>query len=793
MARKLEVQIVGDASSLSKAFGKAGKSASGFGKALGQTAKYAGLALGAAGIGGLAVVLKSGIAEFSEAAKVGAQTNAVLKSTGEAAKVTAAEVSGLAEALMRKSGVDDEEIQAGENMLLTFTRIRNEVGKGNDIFNQATKATLDMSVAMGKDMKGSAILVGKALNDPVKGMTALTKAGIQFTDAQKKSIKAMVASGDQMGAQKMILKELNTQFGGSAAAIGSTLPGQLAVLKQSFSNLSAQIVGGLVPAFTAVVAWLTQMLPRMQEFAAAFGERVGPAIATLRGHLAQLVDAGQAMGEWLHKNATLALTFGGAIGGVIVALKIYTAVTKAAAVATAILTAVTLANPFVLAAVAIAALAGALVVLYTRSERVRTIVNAAFAAIKGVVLPIVATLQAAWERFGGSIIKVATTAFRIVATVVRTYLNIVKAIVTAVMAAIRGDWTQAWNALKTAVTTAFSAIRSIITGFRSFAFQAMVAVGRALIDGVLSGASSLGSRLKGALTSQISGAISGVKGAFGIDSPSKVTAKEIGEPLATGITDGFAGGFAQFTPVVKARLQKAIDAAAAVVASARSRFQASFSLLSDKLLRAFDAQTGAHQTKAGAELDLIAQRRQAEDLASAVEAAQARLTEALAGGDPAAIAEAQRALFRAQEDIQMVSLEAQRVTQEQAYTDQRDAQREHLEKRLAMLAAAFTKEGATVKASLKAIDKIMKSFGITFAESGALIGKHFVAGLQAAIGGAAVGAAGVTAAKAGGTVKGQTVVVPLQIDGKTVATAIIDPLRATAKVFENRNARSAFA
>ena len=76
---------------------------------------------------------------MGEAQKVSAQTRAVLKSTGKAAKVSAKQVDQLAEALMTKSGVDDEVIKSGENMLLTFTNIRNEVGKGNKIFTQATK------------------------------------------------------------------------------------------------------------------------------------------------------------------------------------------------------------------------------------------------------------------------------------------------------------------------------------------------------------------------------------------------------------------------------------------------------------------------------------------------------------------------------------------------------------------------------------------------------------------------------------------------------------------------------
>jgi hypothetical protein len=202
---------------------------------------------GAAALGGLVATLKIGVDEFMKAQKVMAQTGAVLKSTGGAANVTSKRITSMSESLMKLSGVDDEAIQSGQNLLLTFTKIRNETGKGNNIFDQATLAMTNLSVAMGKDLSSSAILVGKALNDPIKGVGALSRAGVQFTASQKDTIKALVDSGNVMGAQKMILKELETQFGGSAKAAGQTLPGQLNILKETFRNVAADLVTTFIP------------------------------------------------------------------------------------------------------------------------------------------------------------------------------------------------------------------------------------------------------------------------------------------------------------------------------------------------------------------------------------------------------------------------------------------------------------------------------------------------------------------------------------------------------------------
>lgn len=259
MARKIEVQIVGDADSLHRALSKAQGSTSKFGHVLGTGLKVAAVGAGAALVG-LGAALKVGIDEFSNSQRVAAQTGAVLKSTGHAANVSAKHVADLATSLEHLSGQDDEVIKSGENVLLTFRNIRNEAGKNNDIFDQATKATLDLSVAMGEDLHSASLQVGKALNDPVKGLTALKRVGVQFTDAQTALIKKMVDTGHTAAAQKVILGELNKEFAGSAAAAGKTLPGQLDILKETFRDTAGQIVATFVPVLLRLAKFILPLV-----------------------------------------------------------------------------------------------------------------------------------------------------------------------------------------------------------------------------------------------------------------------------------------------------------------------------------------------------------------------------------------------------------------------------------------------------------------------------------------------------------------------------------------------------
>lgn len=208
--------------------------------ALGGAAKLGGLALGA----GLFVGAKKAIGAFEESRQVVAQTGAVLKSTGGTANVTARDVDVLTAALMRKTAIDDEQIRQGANMLLTFTRIRNEAGKGNKIFDQTTVAATDMAAAMGSDTKGAALMLGKALNDPAKGLSRLMRVGVTFTQGQQDQIKKLQESGDMLGAQKVILAEVTKEFGGSAAAQRTPLK----ALATTMGELSETAGAALAPA-----------------------------------------------------------------------------------------------------------------------------------------------------------------------------------------------------------------------------------------------------------------------------------------------------------------------------------------------------------------------------------------------------------------------------------------------------------------------------------------------------------------------------------------------------------------
>jgi hypothetical protein len=255
---------------------------SGAGRSIGRTfGKMFVLGASVIAAAGIGRFLSGSIDEAREAQKVGAQTNAVLKSTGGVANVSAKSVGLLATSLSNKIGVDDEAIQAGENMLLTFTNVRNEVGKGNQIFADATKTVQDMAAAFGGDAVSNSKILGKALNDPTKGVSALTRVGVTFTEKQKEQIKAFQESGNILGAQKIILGELAKETAGSAEAQVTNAD----KARVAYGNLKEQIG--------------TALLPVIDKLAGVFTSKIAPAISTFISNLGSGKGAAGAFGKFL--------------------------------------------------------------------------------------------------------------------------------------------------------------------------------------------------------------------------------------------------------------------------------------------------------------------------------------------------------------------------------------------------------------------------------------------------------------------------------------------------------------
>ena len=287
-ANQIAPQVNKQLGAVEKQADKSGKAAgSKFSSGMGGAFKgLAGMFAGA--MAGLAVknFLGDALAEARESQKVGALTASIIKSTGGAAKISAGQIGSLADSISRKTGVDDEAIQTGANLLLTFKNVRNEAGKGSDVFNRATAAALDLSKAGFGSVDGAAKMLGKALNDPIKGITALGRAGVTFTDEQKKQIKTLTESGNVLGAQKIIMAEVESQVGGAAAATATA--GEKA--RVTFDNLKESAGTYLLPIVDDLATKFTTLVEQFQSGTGA-GGRFKVAVVEIKDAAVGLVDS----------------------------------------------------------------------------------------------------------------------------------------------------------------------------------------------------------------------------------------------------------------------------------------------------------------------------------------------------------------------------------------------------------------------------------------------------------------------------------------------------------------------
>lgn len=199
--------------------------------------------------------VKGGLEKVHELHQATAQVQAVLTSTNQMAGLSMKQLEESAKSLSANSKFGRADIFGMQSLLLTFTSVKDK------IFNEAQPAIMDLATRMGGDLKGASIQVGKALNDPIQGMTALRRVGVSFTEDQKNVIKQLQDTGDLAGAQKIILKELAVEFGGSAKAAFDADPmarfnKTMGGLKMTFGEIAESALVGLMPVFEAIASVL---------------------------------------------------------------------------------------------------------------------------------------------------------------------------------------------------------------------------------------------------------------------------------------------------------------------------------------------------------------------------------------------------------------------------------------------------------------------------------------------------------------------------------------------------------
>lgn len=191
----------------------------------------ASVAAAAVGIKGMSSLFSGVVREAEKFETSMLKINAIIRATGGVAGKTGDQILSFAQSLALNTLESTEGVLAAQQRLLTFRKV------SGDVFDRAIRASADLSAAMGTDLSSSAVMLGRALEDPITGLTSLTRTGTVFTDAQKDLVKSLVQSGNLQQAQILILKELEAQYGGTAQAAATGYAGALDTLAQRQQEL----------------------------------------------------------------------------------------------------------------------------------------------------------------------------------------------------------------------------------------------------------------------------------------------------------------------------------------------------------------------------------------------------------------------------------------------------------------------------------------------------------------------------------------------------------------------------
>lgn len=377
---------------------KTGKSA---GSKLGKA-----IAVGMAAAAAAAVVVgKKLISAGENASTSNARIEQIATSMGlfgaETGNVTARLVD-LANETARATGVDQNQIKGTQAKLLTFKELAATADEVGGSFDRATIAAVDLAAAGMGSAESNAIQLGKALNDPIKGISALNRVGLTFTEEQQNQIRAMQESGDMAGAQNVILEALETQVGGTAAATANASDRMKVAWSQVQENLGLKVL----PMFERFSDWFIDtgmpalerfgdkvgayLGPIMQDLGRVFTDRVLPVLQDIGGYVTgTVVPALREFGGWVQRNGDWLRALAVVVGVIVVGIQAYVkilalwrAVTVAAAAAQAFFNAVLSANPIGLIILAVVALVAGLVYFFTKTETGRKIVEKVWGAIK---------------------------------------------------------------------------------------------------------------------------------------------------------------------------------------------------------------------------------------------------------------------------------------------------------------------------------------------------------------------------------------------------------------------------
>lgn len=539
-------------------------------KAAVATAAIAGVAVGAVRVG--KSLIEAGETAGTSNARIGQVAKSMGLFGGETQRVTDRLVK-LANVTARQTGVDQNQIKLTQAKLMSFKELAVTAGNVGDHFDRATRAAVDMGAAGFGTAEQNAVQLGKALNDPIKGITALARSGVTFTEAEKEKIKTLVESNKMHEAQALVLSAIEKQVGGVAKATANGTD----KIKVAWSQVKEKLGTSLVPMVDKLADFINEKaMPAFDRWAETSGKKLGPALEKLGGFItttifptlvavipvigqigratlpliqqiaSMLIPALQHLSALIAAHPALFGAIAAAIAGVAGGFKLFAAgvtIAKVAAngmkIVQLALNAAFAANPIGLVITIIAALVAALITAWQTNEGFRNAVIGVWNAIKSAVTniwgAIVSFFQGAWGGITSAfqnglafITNIWNTCWNGIKSFFQsiwngikafatTIWNFIKAFFTAWIKSFTAIWTTIWNGIKTIFQSVWNGIKAFATavwnGIKAF-FTAWLTGAKIMWNAVWTGAKTLFVNVFNTIKTVATNVLNGIKALF---------------------------------------------------------------------------------------------------------------------------------------------------------------------------------------------------------------------------------------------------------------------------------------
>ena len=270
-AKGISIPVTGNTAPLRKSLAQTERQLQRFSKQANAEMKSTAKAFAVAAAGAVFMASKMNAA-YEEMSTANARILQVATSMGlfgNQTAIVADRLQKLARATALQTGVDANSIKMTQAKLLTFKELAATADVAGGAFDRATAAAIDMAAAGFGEASANAVQLGKALNDPIKGITALARSGISFTDQEKEKIRTLVESNRMLEAQSTILSAIETQVKGTAAATANASDR----MKEGMRVVKEEIGRGLAPAFESLATYTISF--------GNWAEKNGPIIAAV--------------------------------------------------------------------------------------------------------------------------------------------------------------------------------------------------------------------------------------------------------------------------------------------------------------------------------------------------------------------------------------------------------------------------------------------------------------------------------------------------------------------------------